>query len=98
MTILAKKRRQSSGPRPLIVTSTFRSRTRRSTGWVTNQFPTLSKEIIMSSPFDAGRDSNMAGGNAFDDEADVADSHLGAFRSEAMRVSGDKLNEDDYRG
>lgn len=51
----------------------------------------------MSSPFDAGRDSNMAGGNAFDDEADVADGHVAAFSTEAMRVSGNKLNEDDYR-
>jgi hypothetical protein len=51
----------------------------------------------MSSPFDAGRDSNAAAGNAFDDESDVSDSHLGAFNAEAMRVSSDKLNEDDYR-
>lgn len=50
----------------------------------------------MSSPFDSGRDSNAASGNAFDAEADVSDSHLGAFQ-QSFRPPSDQLSEQDYR-
>lgn len=50
----------------------------------------------MSSPFDAGRDSNAAAGNAFGDYAEVADSHLGAFQS-SFAPPTDRLAEQDYR-
>jgi hypothetical protein len=51
----------------------------------------------MSSPFNAGRDSNAGKGTSFDGEADVNDSHAGAMTAEAMHVAGNKLNEEDYR-
>lgn len=50
----------------------------------------------MSSPFDAGRDSNAATGNAFDAEDDVADAHLGAFQA-SFAPPTDRLAEQDYR-
>jgi len=51
----------------------------------------------MSSPFNAGRDSNNPAGNAFGAEPDVADSDVGAFQ-DAFRPPADRLAEEDYRG
>lgn len=50
----------------------------------------------MGSPFDTGRDSNAASGNAFDQYAEVPDSHLGAFQAAFQPVT-DQLSEQDYR-
>jgi hypothetical protein len=49
----------------------------------------------MSSPFDAGRDSN-AGGFDFGTQSDIPDEHVSAFR-DSFQPSADRLNEDDYR-
>lgn len=51
----------------------------------------------MSSPFDAGRDSNVGTGNSFGDEPDVGDGNAGALADFALRVADDNLNEEDYR-
>jgi hypothetical protein len=50
----------------------------------------------MSSPFDAGRDSNAAMGNAFGDYHDGQDSHLGEVVKGADWTH-DNLSEKDYR-
>jgi hypothetical protein len=50
----------------------------------------------MSVPYSAGRDSSAARGNAFDQEADVSDSHFGSFNT-AFRPPTDRLAEEDYR-
>ncbi len=51
----------------------------------------------MSTPYDAGRDSNMGGGNFFDAEPDVSDAHLGAFQDSFAPPTGANLAERDYR-
>ncbi len=50
----------------------------------------------MGSPFDASRDSNAASGTAFDQYAEVPESHLGAFQA-AFTPPADQLSEQDYR-
>jgi hypothetical protein len=52
----------------------------------------------MSSPFDPGRDSAVPGGNAFDQEADVADEHVTAVNQWGIPHPPDRLSEADYRG
>jgi hypothetical protein len=52
----------------------------------------------MSSPFEEGRDSNIAPGNGFGAEADVADDHVSAFEAFGRAVPADRLGEADYRG
>lgn len=51
----------------------------------------------MSSPFDAGRDSNAASGTSFNDAPDVSDTHLGAARASFDNYTTDNLGEQDYR-
>ena len=51
----------------------------------------------MSTPWNSSRDSNMGGGTfSFGEESDVADTHLGAFRS-SFAPPADQLSEQDYR-
>jgi hypothetical protein len=51
----------------------------------------------MSSPYDAGRDSNAAPGNAFDAATDLDSAPESVFR-EAFSPITDRLSEEDYRG
>jgi hypothetical protein len=50
----------------------------------------------MSSPFDAGRDSNADSSNDFGDDPDISDDHFDAFQA-SFQPRTNNLAEQDYR-
>jgi len=51
----------------------------------------------MSSPYDPGRDSNVPAGNAFGEESDVGDEHVGSVDMGGRPSPSSRLGEADYR-